>query len=257
MAKTPIITLTTLVIFTFSAQAQNLIRNASFESPAIPTDTFQRIAPDAWTPGITPGFLINGDSGRPTIAPRPQHGQQYADVGNEPPFTLAQEFTITNGGFFALQWFDSAGHDAGLTTSPYSVLVLTGALEVVTSNRFDAYHAEFGAWVARSNELAFRSGTYTLRFQAEGVLNGLDSLIDNVSLVRLPDDDMLANIHCSAVDICWAGRTSQLYQVQYRTNVSDTNWFDFGSPVLGTGTNCVTDGISGIEHRFYRVIRVP
>ena len=85
----------------------------------------------------------------------------------------------------------------------------------------------------------------------------MDSLIDNVSLERLPDDDLLASIHCSAVDICWAGRTNQLYQVQYRTNLSDTNWFDFGSPLLGTGTNCVTDGINGMEHRFYRVIRVP
>jgi hypothetical protein len=74
----------------------------------------------------------------------------------------------------------------------------------------------------------------------------------------MPDNsDLVANIHFSAVDICWAGRTNQLYQVQYRTNLSDTNWFSLGSSVLGTGTNCVTDGIDETQQRFYRIVRVP
>jgi len=81
--------------------------------------------------------------------------------------------------------------------------------------------------------------------------------IDNVVLESPDNSDLLANIHCSAVEICWAGRTNQMYQVRYRTNVSGTNWFDLGTPLAGTGTNCVTDVITGIERRFYRVIRVP
>jgi hypothetical protein len=89
------------------------------------------------------------------------------------------------------------------------------------------------------------------------VFNGLDSLIDNVSLDRLPDDDLVATIHFSAVDICWLGLTNLMYQVQYRTNLSSTNWFNFGSPVSGTGTNCATDGINGMQQRFYRITRVP
>ena len=78
-----------------------------------------------------------------------------------------------------------------------------------------------------------------------------------VEVVQEPSSDLLASIHFSAVDICWPGRTNKMYQVQYRTNLSGTNWFDFGSPVLGTATNCVTDGINGMEQRFYRVTRVP
>jgi len=77
---------------------------------------------------------------------------------------------------------------------------------------------------------------------------------DNVSIEQ-NNDDLLASIHISAVDICWAGRSNQTYQVQYRTNITDTNWFNFGSPVPGTGTNCVTDRIDA--QRFYRVVRVP
>ncbi|HEY9175372.1 MAG TPA: hypothetical protein VI136_24060 [Verrucomicrobiae bacterium] len=71
------------------------------------------------------------------------------------------------------------------------------------------------------------------------------------------DEDLLAAIHISALDICWSGRTNQLYQVQYKTNVSDTNWLNFGVAVQGTGSNCVTDGIKDTERRFYRVTRIP
>jgi hypothetical protein len=69
--------------------------------------------------------------------------------------------------------------------------------------------------------------------------------------------DLLTTIHASAVDICWAGRPTQLYQVQYALDAQSTNWFNLGSPVEGTGTNCFTDSIDAIEKRFYRVIRVP
>lgn len=82
-------------------------------------------------------------------------------------------------------------------------------------------------------------------------------MIDNVALVRLPDDDLLASIVLSAVDIRWAGRTNVSYQVQYQTNVSDANWVNLGSPMPGSGTNWVTDRIVGSPQRFYRIIRAP
>lgn len=259
MKTTTIATLTVSMILGLSAAAQNLILNGSFESPVITSNSYQAISPTDWLPSGTPdAFLHNGNSGDPSVWPLPQDGQQFGNVGNTASaFSLSQAFTITSPGLYVLRWYDSSGHSGGFTASPYSMTILSGASQVVVSNNYDAYHATFGAWESHSNQLFLASGTYTLRFLAGGVYSGLDSLIDNVSLERLPDDDLLASIHCSAVDICWAGRTNQLYQVQYRTNVSDTNWFDLGSPVLGTGTNCVTDGINGMEHRFYRVIRVP
>lgn len=84
-------------------------------------------------------------------------------------------------------------------------------------------------------------------------------MVDDLQFAAVPNPsfDLQATIHVSAVDICWPGRTNTMYQVQYRSNLSGTNWFDFGSPILGTGTNCVTDGINGMEQRFYRIIRVP
>lgn len=256
MSKKHII-LAVCAIVGFSTRAQNLLLNGGFESPTIPSDTAQNATPSSWAWGSNVGLIFNGNVGGIWSWPPPQEGQQFVDIGNESFYTLSQAFTVTNQGVYMLSWYDSSGHAGGLTTSPYSMIVSTGGVQTLTSNRFDAYHATIGVWQARTQQLALIPGSYTLRFRAEGVFNGLDSLIDNVSLQLMPDSDLLASIHCSAVDICWPGRTNQLYQVQYRWNPSDTNWIDFGPPVMGTGTNCVTDGINGTEHKFYRVIRVP
>lgn len=239
----------------FSAHAQNLLVNGSLESPVIPSNTTQHITPTSWTWGSSVGLIFNGNLGG--TWPLPQDGQQFVDIGNQSIYTLSQTVTLTNQGIYVFSWNDSSGHAGALTTSPYSAIVITGAVQTVRSNRFDAYQANVGVWGSRSLQLTLSPGTYTFRFQAQGVSNGLDSLIDNVSLVQVPDEDLVASIHVSAVDICWPGRTNQMYQVQYRTNLSGTNWFNLGSPVLGTGTNCTTDGINGIEQRYYRITRVP
>ena len=259
MNRTTIATFAACAVVRLSAAAQNLILNGSFESPTIPANSYQPVTPTSWFSSGTPlAFLHNGNSGDPSVWPLPEDGQQFANVANTAlEYSLSQPFTIASGGTYLLQWFDSSGHSGGATTSPYSVAVLTGAVQMVWTTNLDAYHATFGAWASRSVHLSLALGTYTVRFQSGGVTLGLDSLIDNVTLERVPDDDLDATIHCSAVDICWAGRTNQMYQVQYRTNLPDTNWFDFGSPVLGTQTNCVTDGINGMVQRFYRIIRVP
>jgi len=156
---------------------------------------------------------------------------------------------IIEGGGIRLLWQSdpaliptSAWQHVSLTLSP-SPQWHVGATGIAATN------ADFATALSSVTGFYIR-GEYTYGIQES-------SGIDNVSLERLLDADLLASIHCSAVDICWAGRTNQMYQVQYRTNISDTNWFDFGSPLPGTGTNCVSDGINGQQQRFYRIVRVP
>jgi hypothetical protein len=262
MNKTAIATLITSALLVFAAQSQNLILNGSFESPLVPTNTWQATTPISWYwSGGTTGNIFNGSvpigyDGYFADWPSPEDGQQFVTIGDDPSLQLSQDFTITNQGVYVLSWFDNAEQSGGLTTAPYTLTVITGAVQIVTSNSFDSYNAT-NAWGARSVSLTLSPGTYTLQFTSENYYGGLDTMIDNVSLVKLPDSDLMATIHFSAVDICWAGRTNQMYQVQYRTNLSDTSWFDLGSPVLGTRTNYVTDRIIGTPQRFYQVIRVP
>lgn len=243
-------------VFGVFACAQNLVVNGGFESPSIPADTYESQTPTGWAWGGVGGWLFNGTV---NIFPPPQSGQQFADIGNESSYTLSQTFTAVSPGIYVLGWFDSAGHSGGLTTSPYSMTILTGPdqSQTVRSLNFDAYHSTWGVWEGRSTRLSLAAGTYTLQFRAENGPQGLDTLIDTVSLERLPDDDLVATIEVSAVDICWFGRTDQMYQVQYCTDVSTTNWLALGSPVVGTGTNCVTDSVDGLSRKYYRIVRTP
>jgi hypothetical protein len=61
-----------------------------------------------------------------------------------------------------------------------------------------------------------------------------------------------------AAEICWPSETNRMYQVQWASSLSATNWTDFGAAVVGTGTNiCIFDSTRGSDGRFYRVEIVP
>ena len=60
------------------------------------------------------------------------------------------------------------------------------------------------------------------------------------------------------ITFTWSTVTGQTYQVQYKTNLLETNWSDLGGSVLATnGTMSASDSIvSGPEQRWYRVARL-
>ncbi|MDQ6632793.1 MAG: hypothetical protein M3Y82_13725 [Verrucomicrobiota bacterium] len=152
--------------------------------------------------------------------------------------------------------FESPGFtngNAGVGRQQYSAL--TGASTLLSTNLTPLAPVTNINWTRQTFSFVADSAVTRLSFKDTSVTDDNASFVDNVLLVD--SSDLLASIHFSAVDICWPGRTNQMYQVQYRTNLSGTNWFNFGSPMLGTATNCVTDGINGMEQRFYRIIRVP
>jgi hypothetical protein len=60
-----------------------------------------------------------------------------------------------------------------------------------------------------------------------------------------------------AVEIKWQSLENQWYQVQYASVLDTNNWFNLGSPVVGTGTNnSVFDPVSE-SARYYRIQLVP
>src|SRR6266699_1406528 len=83
MNKIRITTLTVCAVMGFSAHAQNLLLNGSFELPVIPVNTFQAATPTSWTwSGGTPGFVFNcsvpyGYGGFAAIWPAPKDAQQF------------------------------------------------------------------------------------------------------------------------------------------------------------------------------------
>ena len=167
-----------------SAGAQNLILNGGFESPLIPNNSRQTKTPISWTVGSS-AILINGNGGT-AIFPLPQEGQQYASVATSPIFTLSQNFSVTLGEEYMLQWFDSTAHGAGATSAPYSVAVLSTTSQILASANLEAYHPN--DWTERSMSMALTPGNYTLRFTPAGNgAGGLSPLFDNVSITIVPE----------------------------------------------------------------------
>lgn len=165
--------------------SQNLILNGSFESPIVSKNSFQRVQPTSWSWEGSFGGIINGNGGNPSAWPLPEDGAQVGDIGNEMSiFVLSQQFQVASQATYVLSWYDSSGHSASLNSSPYSMAILSDAGLSLAGLACSAYHTAFGEWARRSLEVPLSPGQYTLRFESGGVAYGLDSLIDNVSLVQ-------------------------------------------------------------------------
>ena len=248
-------------------QAQNLILNGSFESPG----TFgnagvgreQYLAPSTaitgWTVAGTGDVFLHKspDIGTDPLAGSTfnfaQNGNVYLDLSGSgaPHATIYQDFPTTPLVTYTLSFYIGAALDPGQTIN----VQLTGVGSLLNTNLTPNAAGTNINWVVESFTFTADSNTTRLSFQDTSTADDNASFVDSVSVVG-QDDDLIASIHVSAVDICWPGHTNLMYQVQYRTNPTGTIWIDLGSPVQGTGTNCVTDATSG-EQRFYRVVRVP
>jgi len=58
--------------------------------------------------------------------------------------------------------------------------------------------------------------------------------------------------------LSWSAAQGQKYQLQYKTNLNSTNWFNLGSQITASsGTISASDLIGSNSQRFYRVILLP
>ena len=240
MSKATIGAFIAYALVIFAARSQNLLLNGSFESPIIPTNSFGYETPTYWSwSGGSRGYIFNGNvpigsGGSPAEWPLPQDGQQFVDIGNQPIFALSQNFTVTNQGGYILSWYDNTGQFAGTTGSQYSVTIITATTQTVTNKSFDAYNP-ISAWLVRSIQLQLSPATYRLQFQAAGVGNGLDTLIDNVTLV--PAGPLVSLVQ--AVTPSFANLiVGTNYQLLIATDLSGT-FTNYGSPFTATNTSMV------------------
>jgi hypothetical protein len=165
-------------LFAGSASA-NLILNGGFELPQIAANSSQNVTPTDWTGDV---FIINGNVSRPgTIVPSPEDGNQFVDIGNAVGTSLSQTVSVGTGGNYVLSWYDNTGESGGVTGSPYLMTLLDSSGDTVISQSFNAYTGSL-TWQPKSLDILLSPGNYDLTFFAEGVPQGLDTLLDNVSL---------------------------------------------------------------------------
>ena len=57
--------------------------------------------------------------------------------------------------------------------------------------------------------------------------------------------------------LTWQSTAATIYQVQYKTNLSDTNWLPLGNNLVATGnTLSATNNNAGAARRFFRVVQI-
>jgi hypothetical protein len=61
-----------------------------------------------------------------------------------------------------------------------------------------------------------------------------------------------------AFTLAWAAVPGERYQVQYKSDLTQTNWSNLGDPITATTTNTTASDLIGPDpQRFYRIIVLP
>jgi uncharacterized repeat protein (TIGR03803 family) len=106
-----------------------------------------------------------------------------------------------------------------------------------------------------TNLTVANAGTYSVV-----VSNSLGSATSSGALLTVlfpPSFQTITKSNNSLV-LSWSAAQGQKYQLQYKTNLNSTNWFNLGSQITASsGTISASDLIASNSQRFYRVILLP
>jgi hypothetical protein len=87
-------------------------------------------------------------------------------------------------------------------------------------------------------------------------LNATNSFL--VTVVALPPPQIQSfSVTGAVASIAWSSLTGYAYLLQYKTNLTDSNWICLPPPVLASGPASATNVDGGAPQRFYRVILLP
>jgi hypothetical protein len=171
---------------------------------------------------------------------------------------LGGMYVMPSGQLKGIMWYtvsDQVQFDSGTNLVPLNTwthialswgsaglrLYINGAL-VGTNSNTGGYADWFGQ---DSVYVRYFGGTYMDEFR-----------ISSVQRTNFNVPYPTASISVSQIQVCWNSVSNLLYQVQYLSALTANQWTNLGSPVSGTGHDCVTDAVSS-EKRFYRVILLP
>jgi hypothetical protein len=84
-------------------------------------------------------------------------------------------------------------------------------------------------------------------------------VFDDVSVTPIPQTVFRSmTLTNNAVQITWSAISALVYQVQYVTNLAQTNWVNLGNPVNTTNSSATVTDIPGADpQRFYRLLVIP
>jgi subtilase family serine protease len=169
---------------------------------------------------------------------------QYTTTG-----TLSQTFTtVPQQPYLFSFWYENSDIGQGSTTTPNTFQALWGNNTV-----FSASNVGIFTWT-NLHFIVTASSTSTIvqfKFRNDPGVFSLDDV--TVAAIPAPAFAGLTKSN-STLQFAWSAVTGMVYQLQYRTNLLQTNWINLGSTITATNPVAVaTNNIGPDPRRFYRV----
>ncbi|HYA78936.1 MAG TPA: protease pro-enzyme activation domain-containing protein [Candidatus Nitrosopolaris sp.] len=238
-------------IRTFTLQVgQSLVQNGGFETGDFSYWTFVGDLTDsggAFENGVVGTNTFSGDLGTNWI----HSGAYGAALGEEGKLAyLFQTLPVLPGQSYLLSfWFNNIG---GAT--PNQFLVDWDTNLTSTNTIFNQINVPaLNNWTNMLFIVAATSTNAVLQFGEEND-NGYFGL-DDIALLPVPAPTFRAVAATNnAIQFTWNSLMGLVYQVQYSTNLVQTNWINLGSSVTATNfTLTATNSIGRGTQRFYRI----
>ena len=224
---------------------QSLVANGGFETGDFTDWTLVGNGIVSQGPfGSTIYNAVESSSSYPSVV---HSGSYGAFLGDNQLATLSQTLATIPGENYLLSfWLDN-------TTSGSSQRFQTRWNGSVI---FNVTNPAAFSWTNRQFIVTAASSSSELQFGAENdpAYFGLD----DISVSHIPAVAFKTATHTAGTfNLTWATATGLVYQVQYKTNLLQTNWINLIKPTTATTTNLSASDTGVSPQRFYRLIVTP
>ena len=238
------------VIFTLSV-GQSSLQNGGFETGDFTDWTLVGNSTVGRGPQTIVYNAVESSSSGYTVA---HSGNYGAFLGDTQPASLSQSVPTVAGQYYLVSlWLDNP---VSGTVQQFTVNWIAGG---ATNTLYTVLNPAAFSWT-NLQFLACANGTNaTLQIQAE---NDPDYFgLDDVSVAPVPSPTFRSLASAGkSFQLSWISSTGLVYQVQFKTNLLQTNWTDLNKAF--TATNYIasmldTNALASSPRRFYRLILSP
>jgi len=224
---------------------QSLVANGGFETGDFTDWTLVGNGIVSQGPfGSTIYNAVESSSSYPSVV---HSGSYGAFLGDTQLATLSQTLATIPGGNYLLSfWLDNTTSGSG---QRFQASWNGSALFNVTNP------AAF-SWTNLQFIVTAASSSTELQFGAEN--NPAYFGLDDISVTHIPAVAFkTAAKTAGTFNLTWATTTGLVYQVQYKTNLLQTNWLNLINPTTATSTNLSASDTGVSPQRFYRLSVTP
>jgi hypothetical protein len=166
---------------------------------------------------------------------------------------LYQSLATSPGQNYLLSlWLDNPNNSYGATPNQFLV-------QWNGTTLFDQTNLPYAAWTNLQFIVTAPGASTTLQFGFEDTPYYLG--LDDISVTPLsPPMFKTAQMANAAFQLTWSAVSGLVYQVQYSTNLLQTNWLNLGNPLIATNATLTlsdTSAVNSSPQRFYRLVELP